>query len=66
MSAETLKFDRLIATRGAALGAIVRRSEAIVIPFAALATSLVLFSLFLLAVGKSPVDFFNLVYISIN
>jgi ABC-type uncharacterized transport system permease subunit len=40
----------------------VRRSaEYIVIPLLALAISVVLFSLFLLAIGKSPVEFFSLV-----
>ena len=40
----------------------VRRSaEYSVIPLLALAISVVLFSLFLLAIGKSPVEFFSLV-----
>jgi simple sugar transport system permease protein len=39
-----------------------RRSEALIIPLAALITGLLVFGLFLLALGKSPVDFYALVY----
>lgn len=39
-----------------------RRSEAVVIPLAALLAGFVAFSLFLLLLGKSPVEFFALVY----
>ncbi|MEL6452151.1 MAG: ABC transporter permease [Pseudomonadota bacterium] len=38
------------------------RLEAVVIPVCALLTGLAVFSLFLLALGKSPVTFFDLVY----
>src|SRR5262245_56064516 len=39
-----------------------RSAEYIVIPLFALAVSAVLFSVFLLVIGKSPIDFFQLVY----
>src|ERR1700753_3130851 len=39
-----------------------RGAEYIAIPLFALAVSALLFSLFLLALGKSPLDFFELVY----
>lgn len=39
-----------------------RRSEAVVIPLAALLAGFAAFSLFLLLLGKSPVEFFALVY----
>lgn len=38
------------------------RLEAVVIPFGALIAGLAIFSLFLIALGKSPIDFFALVY----
>ncbi|MEM8553726.1 MAG: ABC transporter permease [Pseudomonadota bacterium] len=41
---------------------IARRSEAVMIPVAALLVGLALFSLFLLTQGKSPVEYFSLVY----
>jgi simple sugar transport system permease protein len=47
---------------GTPLAGRARRSEALVLPVAALLVGLVLFSLFLLAIGKSPVDFYALVY----
>lgn len=44
------------------LAALARRSEAVAIPVGALIAGLLAFSLFLMAVGKSPVDFYGLVY----
>lgn len=44
------------------LGVLMPRSEALVIPLGALITGFLVFSLFLLAVGKSPADFFGLVW----
>jgi simple sugar transport system permease protein len=39
-----------------------RLAEAVIVPLLALAAALLLFSAFLLALGKSPADFFNLVW----
>jgi ABC-type uncharacterized transport system permease subunit len=39
-----------------------RRSEAVVIPLAALLVGMVLFSVFIMVVGKSPIDFFELMW----
>ena len=47
---------------GGWLAPVARRAEAVVIPIAALLAGLALFGLFLLLVGKSPVDFYGLVY----
>ncbi|HBG99968.1 MAG TPA: ABC transporter permease [Rhodobacteraceae bacterium] len=44
------------------LAAIARRSEALVIPLGALLVGLAAFGVFLLSQGKSPVDFYALVY----
>lgn len=44
------------------LGPVARRSEAILIPLAALLTGFAAFSLFLIVLGKSPVEFVSLVY----
>ncbi|MGB0697068.1 MAG: ABC transporter permease [Rhodospirillaceae bacterium] len=44
------------------LAALARRSEAIAIPVGALLVGLATFSLFLLALGKSPMEFYALVY----
>jgi simple sugar transport system permease protein len=44
------------------LAGVARRSEAVVIPVLALLAGLAAFSLFLLFVGKSPADFYRLVY----
>ena len=43
-------------------GRLRRGSEYVVIPLLSLLVSTALFSLFLMAVGKSPADFFDLVY----
>lgn len=47
---------------GTWLPALARRSEAVVIPLAALAIGLTLFCLFLLTQGKSPVEFMTIVW----
>ena len=47
---------------GGWLAPVARRSEAIVLPVAALAIGFAVFSLFLLLQGKSPAEFFGLVY----
>lgn len=53
----------MIAARGPDwLPALARRSEAVVIPLAALAVGLALFGLFLLTQGQSPVDFIAIVW----
>jgi ABC-type uncharacterized transport system permease subunit len=44
------------------LGALMLRAEAVLIPVGALLAGMVAFSLFLLAVGKSPVEFYGLVW----
>jgi len=44
------------------LAGLARRSEAILIPLCALLTGLACFSVFLLLVGKSPLEFYQLVY----
>jgi general nucleoside transport system permease protein len=49
-------------SRTAALSALMPRSEAVVIPLAALLAGSLAFSLFLLLVGKSPLAFFGLVW----
>lgn len=43
-------------------GAVARRAEVVVLPVAALLVGFAVFSLFLLVQGKSPVEFFSLVY----
>jgi ABC-type uncharacterized transport system permease subunit len=63
MSVETLKMDHGSASEHEWFDAAVRRAETICIPAMALAAGLVVFSLFLLAIGRSPVDFFSLVYL---
>ncbi|MFT4795452.1 MAG: simple sugar transport system permease protein [Paracoccaceae bacterium] len=50
------------APRASALGALAPRAEAAIIPVAALLCGFLAFSVFLLALGKSPVDFFALVW----
>lgn len=52
----------MTAPRASALGALAPRAEAAIIPIAALLAGLAAFSLFLLAVGKSPADFYALVW----
>lgn len=47
---------------GGWLAPVARRAEAVVLPLAALLVGFAVFSLFLLVQGKSPVDFFALVY----
>lgn len=44
------------------LAALARRSEAVVIPVLALLAGLAVFSVFLMCVGKSPTQFYSLVY----
>lgn len=44
------------------LAGLARRSEAVAIPLLALATGLAAFGLFLLLLGKSPAEFYSLVY----
>ncbi|MEM9708489.1 MAG: ABC transporter permease [Pseudomonadota bacterium] len=44
------------------LAGLARRSEAIVVPVMALLAGLAVFSLFLVVLGKSPADFYSLVY----
>ncbi|KMW59960.1 Ribose ABC transport system, permease protein RbsC [Candidatus Rhodobacter oscarellae] len=50
------------APRHAYLALWLPRIEAVVIPLAALISGLLVFSLFLLALGKSPVEFYSLIY----
>ncbi len=53
----------MIAARGPDwLPALARRSEAVVIPLAALAAGLILFGVFLLTQGKSPLEFIAIVW----
>ncbi|MGB0662023.1 MAG: ABC transporter permease [Mangrovicoccus sp.] len=51
-----------VSSPSAALAIWVPRLEAVVIPLGALLVGLAIFSLFLLSLGKSPIDFFALVY----
>lgn len=51
-----------IPSRGATLAVWLPRAEAVVLPLGALLCGLAIFSVFLLAVGKSPVDFYALIY----
>ena len=44
------------------LESLARRSEAVVIPLAALLVGMVLFSVFIMAVGKSPIDFLDIIW----
>lgn len=44
------------------VAALARRSEAVLLPVGALLVGFLAFSLFLVALGKSPIDFFALVY----
>ena len=44
------------------LEGLARRSEAVVIPLAALLVGMVLFSVFIMLVGKSPLDFFDIMW----
>ncbi|MFT4784230.1 MAG: ABC-type uncharacterized transport system permease subunit [Paracoccaceae bacterium] len=53
---------RSVVSQGGGLASVARKSEGIVIPVAALGVGFASFSLFLLVLGKSPVDFFALVY----
>lgn len=46
------------------LGPAARRAEAILLPIGALITGCAAFALFLLALGKNPVDFYSLVYVA--
>lgn len=46
----------------ASLEGLARRSEAVVIPLAALLVGMVLFSVFIMLVGKSPLDFFDIMW----
>ena len=46
----------------ALLEGLARRSEAFVIPLAAIVLGLALYSLFILALGKSPIELFQLIY----
>lgn len=48
--------------RPAWLAPLARRAEAVVLPLAALLVGLALFGLFLVAIGRSPFDFYALVY----
>lgn len=43
---------------------VARRAESVMIPLGALLASFVIFSIFLLLIGKSPVTFFSLVYLA--
>jgi len=52
---------RLLSPDGRLAG-LARRSEAVAIPVGALIAGLLAFNVFLLAVGKSPIDFYGLVY----
>ncbi|MGG7565167.1 ABC transporter permease [Rhodovulum sp. DZ06] len=61
-SVDTAGAPRGLAAEDGVLAAFARRSEALVIPLCALLAGLAAFSLFLLALGKSPVDFYALVY----
>jgi ABC-type uncharacterized transport system permease subunit len=54
--------SRTLFSQGCGLASVARKSEGIVIPVAALFVGFASFSLFLLVLGKSPVDFFALVY----
>ncbi|MEQ9688479.1 MAG: ABC transporter permease, partial [Bauldia litoralis] len=53
-----------LATEGSEwLTRIARSAEAVVIPLIAMVSAAVLFSIFLLFLGKSPIEFFNLLWV---
>ncbi len=56
------KHRRSVAPAARLLGRIARSAEAVVIPVIAIIAAAALFSLFLLALGKSPVQFFSLLW----
>ncbi|MFK7762210.1 MAG: ABC transporter permease [Roseobacter sp.] len=58
----TLSENTNVAGPRFGLAGLARRSEAVVLPIGALLTGCAVFSLFLLLQGKSPADFFALVY----
>lgn len=64
MSVETINLSGAASSSSARMDACLRRAEIVCIPLAALAGGLVLFSLFLLALGKSPAEFYRLVAIA--
>ena len=51
-----------MAARSRSFAALAPRLEPLIIPFGALLGGLLAFSIFLMVLGKSPVDFFSLVY----
>ncbi|WP_373235873.1 ABC transporter permease [Cohaesibacter celericrescens] len=67
----TVKTSKIVSNVGRAgtkstappnIGALIRRSEAIMLPLAALLVGLIGFSIFLLMLGKSPLAFYGYVY----
>ena len=64
MSAQSLPASTLILQYAPAtwLASLARRAEALLIPLAALLIGLLAFAIFLLALGKSPTEFYALVY----
>ena len=67
VSSETSGTMPVLATPTApSLEGLARRSEALVIPLLALIFGLMLFSIFLILLGKSPVDFLDIVCASVE
>ncbi len=62
MTDQSVSQGSLASARVALLAPVARRAEAVVLPIAALLAGFLVFSLFLLIQGKSPTDFFYLVY----
>ena len=61
MTAETADTAAIPAKAGPSLG-LLRLAEAVSIPVGALVVSAVLFALFLLAIGKDPLQFYQLIW----
>lgn len=62
MSEQSTAAPLTIAPPAHWLAPVARRAEAVVLPLGALLVGVAIFSLFLLAQGKSPAEFFSLVY----
>jgi simple sugar transport system permease protein len=62
MTDQSAPASLALASPGGWLAPVARRAEAVVLPLGALLAGFAVFSLFLLVQGKSPADFFALVY----
>ncbi len=62
MTDQTASTPPVTSSTNGSLGMVARRSEAVLLPFAALLVGFAVFSVFLLLQGKSPIEFFSLTY----